>query len=438
MLPNKARMLQAVMVVCLFSPAALGRQEGRVLYSNDFDAGQAGGEWSVAATDTTPSGRGFLGRFCNDAKLRLTLGRGSPVSPEGLGEHKSVTIELDLFIIHSWDGTKFGDQWSLSVEDGPTLLRTSFANPLKGTADNPQSFPATFGKATFPARTGAAEVNTLGYWNVRPRRFGDSVYRLRYTFPHSADSLVFRFAAAGFTGRPLHGLGDESWGMDNVRVSVSNEPAPGVVGMYTASLPLVAPTVKPEPVTRIHFPSAGMLCRFTTAIPEAWAVVDENLVGCDIGPGNAPLLTYRTHFKKISKVVVEGMVLPAAMTEVKAPGLFSRRRSTNFRLSVGPINLIFNWEIRNENHYRNGEVYTLQSGHALVPGKWHAIAVEQIGKDAVVSVDGRRVYTTQATLAGTVTIYPAHGSTIRVSEIDITGVPDPGRHVSGHSHSNTY
>ena len=205
-------------------------------YSNDFETAQAGREWSSSRTETTPSGRKFLGRFVNNAAVKLSLGKGSPVWPGGLPKHRSVTVSFDLFVIHSWDGEKYRDKWSLRVEDGPMLVHTSFANPLNGTAPNPQSFPAPAGKAMFPARTGAAEVNALGYWNIAPRRFGDSVYRLRYTFPHVGDSLAFNFAADGYTGKPRRGLADESWGLDNVSVRISDEAVPGVAGAYTASL----------------------------------------------------------------------------------------------------------------------------------------------------------------------------------------------------------
>ena len=110
-----------------------------------------------------------------------------------------------------------------------------------------QSFPAPVGKGMFPAHSGAAEVNSLGYWSVAPRRFGDSVYRLSYSFPHSGDSLTFRFAADGYTGRSRHGLGDESWGLDNVNVRISDEVVPGVTGAYTASLPAVAKATRRHP-----------------------------------------------------------------------------------------------------------------------------------------------------------------------------------------------
>ena len=192
---------------------------------------------------------------------------------------------------------------------------------------------------------------------------------------------------------------------------------------------------------RIRFNSPQALEQFVTQTPEAWQVVNGKLIGQGIGPNEKPFLTYKMHFKKISKVVITGSARPAQQREVILKGQHAMRApriSTNFRVGVGTINLIFNWELRDENHYRNGQACTVQKGHALAPGKEHTIVIEQIGQAVVVCVDNKPVYATQATLDGTVTVYPAHGSTISVSQIDITGVPDPQRSISGHSHTSTF
>jgi hypothetical protein len=55
----------------------------------------------------------------------------------------------------------------------------------------------------------------LGYGWV-----GDAVYSLTFTFPHRADALRF-----DFSGQGLEGVADESWGLDNVQVSLT--PADG-------------------------------------------------------------------------------------------------------------------------------------------------------------------------------------------------------------------
>ncbi|MBI1923618.1 leucine-rich repeat domain-containing protein [Candidatus Poribacteria bacterium] len=179
-------------------------------------------------TDTTPVGaRRFLGQFGNGT-VRLTL--------TNLPPHTSVTVSLDLFIIQSWDGndTTYGpDIWELNVTDGPTLLHTTFSVGFW------QAYPDAYPGGDHPARTGAAENDTLGYT-------GDSVYQLNFTFPHTASSLALNFSAFG-----LQSLGDESWGLDNVAVQgdsngIYNNDFEGGVGPEWAIPPSTVVTI-PDP-----------------------------------------------------------------------------------------------------------------------------------------------------------------------------------------------
>lgn len=75
----------------------------------------------------------------------------------------------------------------------------------------------------YAASTGAAEVNTLGYKFYRGSyqllEAMDSVYRFEFTVPHIDDSVQFDFRSFG-----LQGLKDESWGLDNVRVTAEEMP----------------------------------------------------------------------------------------------------------------------------------------------------------------------------------------------------------------------
>ena len=144
--------------------------------------------------------RRFLGQFGNDT-VSLTL--------KGLPPHQAATISLELFILNSWDGNApdasiAPDIWDLSVGDGPTLLRTTFSH-----LDHfEQAFPDFYPGGNYPARTGADEVNSLGY-------SADSVYWLVFTFPHDAETLRL-----DFSGHGLQQLWDESWGLDNVQVTL--------------------------------------------------------------------------------------------------------------------------------------------------------------------------------------------------------------------------
>ncbi|WP_200959875.1 choice-of-anchor L domain-containing protein, partial [Cylindrospermopsis sp. CR12] len=62
----------------------------------------------------------------------------------------------------------------------------------------------------YPARTGAVENNTLGYSR-------DSVYHLTYTFTNASDLLTLNFR-----GSNLEGIWNESWGLDNVKVTAGS------------------------------------------------------------------------------------------------------------------------------------------------------------------------------------------------------------------------
>ena len=62
---------------------------------------------------------------------------------------------------------------------------------------------------SYPGGTGAVENNTLGY-----SFYGDSVYHLSYTFANLSDALTLNFIGSG-----LQDISDESWGLDNVKVT---------------------------------------------------------------------------------------------------------------------------------------------------------------------------------------------------------------------------
>jgi hypothetical protein len=127
-------------------------------------------------------------------------------------------VSFDLYILKSWDGNNpnYGpDRWSLSVKGGPRLLDTTFSNNHKtGAYDlSLQNYP----EANSPPQSGATAVNTLGY-----EFYGDSIYHLTFTFPHGGEALVLSFSSSLFEGK---GVEDESWGLDNVRVSTDGANA---------------------------------------------------------------------------------------------------------------------------------------------------------------------------------------------------------------------
>lgn len=190
--------------------------QGETVYSTTFE-GPVGPEWSTSTTNTTPVGaRKFLGQFCNDT-ISLSL--------DNLPSHTHAIVAFDLFIIKSWDGNQVQDPrdgrlvgpdyWDLKLNDGTSLLHTTFSNIQNhGTAhlNYPQAYPGNSPDGNYAPRSGAVEVDTLGYSY-------DSVYHLIFSFPHIGNSLGLNFSASN-----LLAISDESWGLDNVQVQVVPEP----------------------------------------------------------------------------------------------------------------------------------------------------------------------------------------------------------------------
>ena len=194
----------------------------------DFEAG-VNGNWLPNITSVTPTGRGFLGEFSSE-NVALAL--------SSLPAHCSVSVAFDLFLIRSWDGNQVEwgqsplaifspdevvgpDSWQL-LADGQALLTTTFSN--WDTLNFLQSYPGDYLGSDYPAQTGAAERDSLGYIYISDPM--DSVYHLTYAFAHLSDSLQVDFTAWG-----LQAIDDESWGIDNVTITLGGE--------YTPSLPPV-------------------------------------------------------------------------------------------------------------------------------------------------------------------------------------------------------
>jgi hypothetical protein len=201
------------------------------VYQHDFET-SPGDEWSPARRDTALNGENFLGQLGNEtARLQLTQ----------LPAHHWVRVSFDLYIIRSWDGNQVDypyfarsdfpqspdliigpDRWRLQA-DGATLLDTTFSN----WADQRQAYPAFFGVGDFPPQTSARDINHLGYTYGPFSK--DATYRQSFTFIHQADTLTLDFSALG-----LQDIMDESWGLDNVTISVDDTPA------YLLYLPVVS------------------------------------------------------------------------------------------------------------------------------------------------------------------------------------------------------
>ncbi|MCH2247167.1 MAG: Ig-like domain-containing protein [Crocosphaera sp.] len=172
------------------------------LYFNGFE-GTIGSEWSNTTTETTPiGGRNFLGQFNNNT-VSLNLNSSE-------FNNAALSLTFDLFVIRTWDNV---EPFTIDVNGTQTLLNTTLTRTQI---------------ASLPGVT-PIENNTLGYtWRGSP---SDAVYRLQFDFINDAtDDLNINFIASG-----LQGITDESWGLDNVSVSVLGQVSAGTLEFSDAT-----------------------------------------------------------------------------------------------------------------------------------------------------------------------------------------------------------
>ena len=121
-----------------------------------------------------------------------------------------------LVVLAAGMGSRFGGLKQLEPlsADGNILIETTFSYTDLPRQAYPNSYP--FGR--HPGRSGAIENNSLGYSfidNSGNVQQWNSVYQIRSTFDHDADSLALHFAARGLEDE------SESWGLDNVSVALT-------------------------------------------------------------------------------------------------------------------------------------------------------------------------------------------------------------------------
>lgn len=160
-----------------------------VVYTEDFEGaiGVPGvASWSSVLTANPVPSRTILGRFGNET---ITLKTALP-------PHECLRICFDLYVNDSWDGTNptWGgpDQFGFGI-DGTTIWNEPY---------NSSNAPAGGTIIEGPAPL------WFSGWS-------DRVIRYCVEIPHTDTTAFFTFFGSG-----LQSINDESWGLDNVEVSV--------------------------------------------------------------------------------------------------------------------------------------------------------------------------------------------------------------------------
>lgn len=202
--------------------AAAAAAQAQLVYASDFDAaipaplnpGSALLAGVQGYAGLGQPGNQFGGQFLRSAtanKVTLTLA--------GLPAHDALSVQFLFAAIDSLDGTgsfPSGDYFRIDI-DGVTTFRESFAN-----ADDSQ----VQSYAPPPGVELARKVD-LGFTGPGGY-YRDSAYDLgadpRFQhFAHSGSNVTIEF---WMEGEGLQSLDDESWAMDNLRVTAFNAIAP--------------------------------------------------------------------------------------------------------------------------------------------------------------------------------------------------------------------
>ncbi len=207
------------------------------VFSTDFDVSLPTAITPGSATLTGVQGYAGLGPIGNQFGgnfLRSETGNVVTLNLNNLPTHDTISLSFLFAAIDSLDGTgtfPAGDFFKI-VFDGTTLFSESFAN---ATPDQIQSYVP-------PAGVELARHVDLGF-SGPGGYYTDSAYNFgadpRFSnFAHSASSAKIDFYIFGPGNQSL---ADESWAMDNLRVSVTTQavPEPETYAMLLVGLGLL-------------------------------------------------------------------------------------------------------------------------------------------------------------------------------------------------------
>lgn len=208
-------------------------------YENDFESnlsgtGSATATWTVigggsGAINTAPNGQNFLG-LDDGANLGFS-NHTVTLKLSGLPTYTGFSLAFDFHAIQTWDGNDFSvgpDLFGVSAKADTrsfSILTTTFSN----WSFYDQSYSDNF-FSSHPAQTGAVAVNSLGYPLAMA---GDATYHITsgWGFGETTGDLTFTFY-----GVNLQGNADESWGIDNLKVTVSAVPEPTSLALFGAGI----------------------------------------------------------------------------------------------------------------------------------------------------------------------------------------------------------
>ncbi|MCC6661774.1 MAG: hypothetical protein IT437_12910 [Phycisphaerales bacterium] len=202
---------RALLVAAFAASAAPAALAGLILQT-DFETGTPGAPWTntVQIQQAAPFTR-YMGRYSMTDGVSLAF---PPPETGGLlpGQYYRYSVTFDLYAIDSWDGAGDG-----GPELGPDRFMVS-ANGL-------MLMNETIATNILPQTMRAPDV---GPSNMAYGVGNDAIYRnIELSFDGAATEQI----DLRWHGQVMQGMADESWGIDNVRVTYEVVPAPGPIAL---------------------------------------------------------------------------------------------------------------------------------------------------------------------------------------------------------------
>ena len=224
-------MKKIILVFCLiFSCSYPEMIRNEIVYENDFENSSfenidGGGIMFFNKTNV-------IGNFNND---------GFTLFLEDIGDHDYVFISFDLYIHGSWDGNFNGfdeddkpDKWVMEFKPDMNLFKDPNSDNFTTTFSNSPCWPNYCLRQSYPEiypfennpKTGSFKTNLEKI--CKSSFFGGktSLYQIEKGFKSSGNNIVVRFYDELYQPNAIDKDGvpqqkcDESWSMDNLRVSV--------------------------------------------------------------------------------------------------------------------------------------------------------------------------------------------------------------------------
>lgn len=198
---------QAIAALALVASAHIGGAQAAQVYSQNFESGAKGAEWSGAGTVQDSLGLAAFG--FGELHLKNDGTNASVLTLSGLAAHTQLTLNFSMAL---WDSIDlFGDRFIIQIDGVPVYDEsTDFGNYFPG--DNIGRGP---GDLVTPPFSDFFTPN-FGYGSHR-----DSARAAQFTVDHTGSSVVISWQFPNSQTAP-----DESFGLDNVVVSTNTSPVP--------------------------------------------------------------------------------------------------------------------------------------------------------------------------------------------------------------------